>query len=133
MKISRRISAAFLTLLLLFNSTACQLPNGLISGLISSSVGNQESSTGDHNHNSSTSTEVHLHSYSKEWSTNASYHWHDATCGHNVKQDYTAHAFSQWKVVYEATEYDEGLNRIDIFVVNKNHSIGKAKGRVYES
>ena len=30
-------------------------------------------------------------------------------------------------------KYDEGLNRIDIFVVNKNHSIGKAKGRVYES
>lgn len=33
----------------------------------------------------------HTHTYSSAWSTNASSHWHAATCGHDVKGSFGAH------------------------------------------
>ena len=33
------------------------------------------------------------HSFSRAWSYNADTHWHDATCGHNVISDKSAHEF----------------------------------------
>ena len=33
----------------------------------------------------------HVHTYAAEWSTNATYHWHAATCGHNVKDQNEKH------------------------------------------
>lgn len=34
----------------------------------------------------------HSHRYSNEWSYNAETHWHDATCGHNVKSGEAVHS-----------------------------------------
>ena len=33
----------------------------------------------------------HVHTYAKEWSTDKSYHWHAATCGHDLTADKAAH------------------------------------------
>ena len=35
----------------------------------------------------------HTHSYSNSWSSDSAYHWHDATCGHDVTSGKTAHNF----------------------------------------
>lgn len=53
----------------------------------------------------------HQHTYSDQWSSNATHHWHAATCGHNVNQDYAEHAFGEWDIVSSATETATGLKR----------------------
>lgn len=35
------------------------------------------------------------HRYSKAWSFNEEYHWHSATCGHTVTNDYSKHDFDE--------------------------------------
>lgn len=35
------------------------------------------------------------HTYSKAWSFNEEYHWHSATCGHTVTNDYSKHDFDE--------------------------------------
>ena len=37
------------------------------------------------------------HTYSAEWSYNETEHWHEATCGHNVKKDTAKHSFDENK------------------------------------
>ena len=47
---------------------------------------------------SATKTEVIAatgHSYAKEWSSDNTHHWHAATCGHDVKEDYAEHVFEK--------------------------------------
>lgn len=39
--------------------------------------------------------ETHTHTFSDEWSSDAGYHWHAATCGHeDEKSDYGAHVYT---------------------------------------
>ncbi len=51
----------------------------------------------------------HTHSFSKEWTYNATSHWHASTCGHDVKADEAEHTFGEWIVRTPATEEAEGL------------------------
>lgn len=51
----------------------------------------------------------HQHTYSDEWSYDAETHWHESTCGHDVKKDYGPHVFSFWVIDYEASETEDGL------------------------
>ena len=47
---------------------------------------------------SATKTEVIAatgHSYAKDWSSDNTHHWHAATCGHDVKEDYAEHVFEK--------------------------------------
>lgn len=37
------------------------------------------------------------HTYSEEWTTNETEHWHVATCGHNVERDRATHTFDENK------------------------------------
>ena len=51
----------------------------------------------------------HEHSFSKDWTSNATDHWHAATCGHTKEvSDKTAHTFGEWNTTVEATEETEG-------------------------
>ena len=51
----------------------------------------------------------HEHSFSKDWTSDATDHWHAATCEHTKEvSDKTAHTFSEWKTTVEATEETEG-------------------------
>ena len=47
---------------------------------------------------SATKTEVIAatgHTYAEEWSSDNTHHWHEATCGHDVKEDYAEHVFEK--------------------------------------
>ncbi len=50
----------------------------------------------------------HKHSYSDNWSSDSTKHWHLATCGHNVKSDEAEHTFGDWTIDIEATEESTG-------------------------
>ena len=47
----------------------------------------------------------HTHTFSNQWSSDSTYHWHDSTCGHDVTSEKAAHTFND--VVTPAT-YDHG-------------------------
>ncbi len=54
-------------------------------------------------------SEKHEHTFSKEWTTDATDHWHVATCEHKTEiSDKAAHILGEWKVTKEATETQEG-------------------------
>ena len=51
----------------------------------------------------------HTHKFSSDWTSDATDHWHAATCGHTKQvSDKTAHTFGEWKITVEATEETEG-------------------------
>ena len=53
--------------------------------------------------------EPHQHVFAKEWTKDANYHWHAATCGHTTEvSDKAAHTFGDWTTTKEATEEAEG-------------------------
>lgn len=37
----------------------------------------------------------HQHTYGAGWTYDATHHWHAATCGHDVKEDYAEHVFEK--------------------------------------
>lgn len=51
---------------------------------------------------------VHTHTYSADWTSDATNHWHAATCEHYVKSEEAAHTFDKGVVTKEATEAEEG-------------------------
>ena len=49
------------------------------------------------------------HAYSENWTSDETYHWHSATCGHTTEVSGKAeHSFGDWIVTKEATEKAEG-------------------------
>ncbi len=54
------------------------------------------STTGGKGDESDTSS-THTHTYSSTWSYNDTYHWHEATCGHDTKSAYFKHSFNSWQ------------------------------------
>ena len=51
----------------------------------------------------------HEHSFSKDWTSDATDHWHAATCGHTKEVSGKAtHTFGEWTVTKAATEEAEG-------------------------
>lgn len=50
----------------------------------------------------------HEHTFSDSWSKDGTYHWHAATCGHEVTEGKAAHSFGDWTTTKEATEEAEG-------------------------
>lgn len=61
----------------------------------------------------------HEHDFATEWTTNAAYHWHAATCGDTEEvQDKAEHTFGDWITVTPATEENEGLKKRTCTVCN---------------
>ena len=52
--------------------------------------------------------DTHNHTYSSIWSNNETHHWHQATCGHNVINNYEVHCFSNWIINFEPTTTSVG-------------------------
>ena len=50
----------------------------------------------------------HVHTFSNEWTYDSSYHWHKATCGHDVIKSKAEHTFGEWTEVIKATETKPG-------------------------
>ena len=57
---------------------------------------------------SSSGSGGHTHRYSSDWSYDADYHWHAATCSHNVVSGKAAHEWNEGTVTKEATETEKG-------------------------
>ena len=54
-------------------------------------------------------SDSHEHSFSKEWTSDETSHWHAATCEHTEEvSEKTAHTFGEWKTTVEATEETDG-------------------------
>ena len=52
----------------------------------------------------------HTHTYSTDWSSDATYHWHTATCGHeNEVSSRAEHVWNNGVVTKEATESEGGV------------------------
>lgn len=51
------------------------------------------------------SSSKHEHSFSSEWSCNETTHWHDSTCGHDVKSDEGEHVFDEGVEIDANTKY----------------------------
>ena len=47
----------------------------------------------------------HTHKYSTNWTSDATSHWHAATCGHDVKSDEAAHTFDEGVKTCSVCEY----------------------------
>lgn len=51
----------------------------------------------------------HTHKYFSEWSNDATYHWHAASCKHtDERKDVQLHTFSDWNVVKSPTYTEKG-------------------------
>ena len=53
----------------------------------------------------------HEHTYRSEWSTDYAYHWHEATCGHDVVSDKAEHSWIE-VIIKEPTHYERGEKKI---------------------
>ncbi len=52
----------------------------------------------------------HVHSFSEEWTSDSTYHWHAAICEHgDVQGDIAEHSFGEWSMTVLPTEDTEGL------------------------
>ena len=51
---------------------------------------------------------AHEHEFSDSWSKDGTYHWHAATCGHDVIEGKEEHSFGDWIITKEATKDVEG-------------------------
>ena len=47
----------------------------------------------------------HIHTYKKEWSNDENNHWHDSTCGHDVKNDFQGHVFGDTQIADDGSKY----------------------------
>ena len=90
------------------------------------------------NQESSDSEATHTHSYASTWSNDETYHWHDATCDHNVRSDEAEHNYSDWELITEATEETKGSKKrtctvcgyeetVEISELVHTHTIEKVK------
>ena len=53
---------------------------------------------------------IHVHTFSSSWSSDATHHWHAATCEHtDLTKNKDTHTFSKWVVDREATFDTKGL------------------------
>ena len=64
----------------------------------------------------------HTHTYSDVWSKDDAYHWHAATCGHNVEKDKAAHVWNGGLITTPATETATGVKTYTCTVCGKTRS-----------
>lgn len=66
-----------------------------VSGGSSSTTGSSSSSGGSSSGGGGGSSHSHSHSYADAWSYDDTYHWHAATCGHNVVSGKAEHTYGE--------------------------------------
>lgn len=79
-------------------------------------------------------SEKHEHTFSKEWTSDVTDHWHVATCEHKTEiSGMAAHTFGEWKVTKEASEKQGGEKKricsvckyVDIAKLEHVHTFGE--------
>ena len=59
----------------------------------------------------STTPVAHVHAYAEDWTTTDDYHWHKATCEHEVTKDKAMHDFDDGVIEQPATESEHGVKK----------------------
>ena len=67
------------------------------------------------------------HSFATEWTSNETNHWHASTCGHNVKDSFSAHSWDSGTVTKAATCSEEGERMYTCSVCGKTRKETIAK------
>ncbi len=62
---------------------------------------------------SSCGQKPHVHTFSEEWTYDTVYHWHAATCGHDVVNAKNKHSYGSWVIDEVATEEHDGTRHRD--------------------
>ena len=70
----------------------------------------------------------HVHTFSTEWTSDETNHWHAATCGHDVKDGEGAHTFGNDGMCSVCDYYDAGHDDARVFTDEK---LGAFKGVFY--
>ncbi len=52
--------------------------------------------------------EPHVHTFSEEWTSDATYHWHKATCGHDEVSEKAEHVWGEYVIDKDSTETEKG-------------------------
>lgn len=84
-------------------------------------------------------TPAHVHTFSSEWTSDETYHWHSATCGHDVVSDKDFHSWGEWVIDIPATIEKDGTRHHVCGTCSYSHSetykykTVKAAERVYVS
>ena len=66
-----------------------------------------------HSTNAPKAPDSHHHTFATEWTSDASGHWHAATCGHTTEvSGKAAHTFGDWTTTKEATCTQEGKKTV---------------------
>ncbi|MBO7615463.1 MAG: tyrosine-protein phosphatase [Bacilli bacterium] len=55
--------------------------------------------------------DIHFHTFGTAWNHDGNMHWHDATCGHNVRGSEEPHSYGDWTTVVAPTETENGSKR----------------------
>lgn len=63
---------------------------------------------------------TNAHTFSKDWSSDNTYHWHAATCGHTtLKSEQSWHRWDNGTVTSEATHFKTGIRTYKCMICNK--------------
>ena len=73
----------------------------------------------DTNPNSSNNDKPHIHTYSDKWTNDDIYHWHVATCGHDVISGKAEHIWDDGVVTKEPTCTEKGEKTYTCTVCDK--------------
>ena len=79
--------------------------------------------------------EEHEHTFASEWSTNATFHWHDANCEHvDEMSDKAAHSWDEGVITVEPTTEVEGFMTYTCTVCSysRKESLGKLEEQPHE-
>ena len=71
----------------------------------SESTSSSTSESSSQSSSSSTPSETHTHEYATAWSSDATKHWHDDTCGHNTKSEEAEHTYNDGEETADGTKF----------------------------
>lgn len=74
---------------------------------------------------------VDEHTFSEDWSSDETNHWHASTCGHPVQSGKAAHTWDGGVVTKEATEFEDGIKTYTCTVCGKTRTETIAHSHVH--
>lgn len=84
------------------------------------------SSCGETPSSPSSSSDSHIHTYGEYYQSDATYHWHEVTCGHEEASDKAAHSYDPSNTYCEECGY--GLNNAFLLELDDESQVYAVKG-----
>ena len=61
----------------------------------------------------------HEHTFSTDWSSDTEYHWHNTTCGHDEKSDYSQHSWNEGVITTPSSCTESGIKSFTCIVCGR--------------